>query len=307
MRKEFRLSAINGVAKKAALGAMLFSSVVMFATTPNRNTRTENPPQAEVVSREGADALKANTFPGQQQNSAVPTVHNQKLDNNLKIFYTNEDPKTIEDFLSSVYKANGSYLGSALIQQYIDLNMFMAFLDGNIEILKKFDENYDNSYSPQHKQKFYDAANALYTNGNMAKIADLRSKVKDWIQDNYFNIYAEALTFDNPPDFFELDKKIVNFSKNNDLQFSPSSAKMFTETLDFEAQRLGELRNASRASLTQSAMDYIVNEIHFMNKDLFENLCQLFYVTNTNLEMYNLLDIFMQASAPGFDMGFNRK
>ena len=71
MRKEFRLSAISSEAKKAALGAMLASSVAMFASNPIKTARTEPPQQTEVISKDGAEALKALTFP--QENRLPPS------------------------------------------------------------------------------------------------------------------------------------------------------------------------------------------------------------------------------------------
>lgn len=98
--KRIRVSSINGVAKKAALGAMLASSVAMFASNPIRTERTENPPQTEVVSKDGAEALKVMTFPGQQQTPAVPTVHNKALDEKfLKFCNTPEEKKWLRNLL----------------------------------------------------------------------------------------------------------------------------------------------------------------------------------------------------------------
>ena len=199
--KRIRVSAIDGVAKKAALGAMLFSSVVMFATTPNRNTRTENPPQAEVVSREGADALKAITFPGQQQNTAVPTVHNQKLDENLlKCYDTEQEKQEVMKFLSNNYNKYGSYLGSAIVQQYIDLNMFLAFLDGNNEILKRFDED---AYNKIDKEA-------------MKKVTEKSGPIKEWLNAYYFSVYKQPFgQFDHMPNYEEIDNALTDYMMSN--------------------------------------------------------------------------------------------
>lgn len=196
--KRIRVSAINGVAKKAALGAMLFSSVVMFATTPNRNTRTENPPQAEVVSREGADALKAITFPGFQQNTTVPTVHNKKLDENfLKFCNTSEEKRMINEFINNIYNEYGTYLGSANVQMNIDYNMFLEFLNGNIEILKKFDEN---AYNKIDKEA-------------MKQVKEKSGPIIEWLNANYFsNVYKQPLgQFDHMPTAEEVNTALDKY------------------------------------------------------------------------------------------------
>lgn len=104
--------------------------------------------------KDGAEALKALTFPQEKQNPTVPTVHNQKLDEKLLKFANSpEEKNTINEYLNNIYKESGSYLGSAEIQQSIDLNLFLAFLDGNIEILKRFDEEAYNKIDRDAMQK----------------------------------------------------------------------------------------------------------------------------------------------------------
>jgi hypothetical protein len=197
MRKEFRLSAISSEAKKAALGAMLASSVAMFASNPIKTARTENPQQTEVISKDGAEALKALTFPQEKQTPAVPTVHNQKLDEKfLKLADNDEEKKFMEDFLSNIYNSNGSYLASATIQQNIDLNMFLAFLDGNIEILKRFDE---------------EAYNKIDRDA-MQKVAEKSGPIKEWLNENYFAVYNQPFgQFDNPPDAEEVSNALDKY------------------------------------------------------------------------------------------------
>ena len=197
MKKEIRIFTINGVAKKAALGAMLASSVAMFASNPIKTARTDNPPQTEVVSKDGAEALKVMTFPGQQQTPAVPTVHNKALDEKcLKFCDTEEEKKHMNDFLSMNYNKHGSYLGSAIIQQNIDLNMFLEFLDGNIEILKRFDEE---AYNKIDKDA-------------MKKVTEKSEPIKQWLNENYFKVYNQPFgQFDNPPDAEEVSNALDQY------------------------------------------------------------------------------------------------
>lgn len=123
-----------------ALAAMLTGSMALMASNPIKTAKTETPVQREFVSKEGSEALRAVTFPGVQQTPAVPTEHNKALDEKfLKFYDTEEEKRDVSALLSKNYNRYGSYLGSAIIQQYIDLNIFLEFLDGNIEILKRFD------------------------------------------------------------------------------------------------------------------------------------------------------------------------
>lgn len=200
-----KISAINNVAKKAALGAMLAGSVASYATNPVK-TFAENPNHTEVVSDKGAEALRALAYPMlQQQKQSVPTTHNKALDEKLLKFANNpEEKKIINEYLDNIYKESGSYLGSAEIQQSIDLNMFLAFLDGNIDILKKFDEN---AYNKIDKEA-------------MKKVTAKSEPIKQWLNENYFNVYNEPFgQFDHPPDAEEVNNALDDYVENDPYKY----------------------------------------------------------------------------------------
>lgn len=264
--KKTRVSVINGVAKRAALGAMLFSSVVMFATTPNRNTRIENPPQTEVVSKDGADALKAMTFP-QQQNPAVPTVHNKALDEKfLKFYDTEQEKQEVMKLLSNNYNKYGSYLGGAIIQQYIDLNMFLEFLDGNIDILKRFDE---------------EAYNKIDRDA-MQKVVEKGGPIKQWLNENYFNVYNQPFgQFDHMPDYEELNDALDDFIEKDPY-------KLFENGLllcKYDTKIANEILEKNNMDNVQKKITLMAVKIHAANKTLFNNLmeaCDLFKESDGN-------------------------
>lgn len=302
--KRIRVSAINGVAKKAALGAMLFSSVVMFATTPNRNTRTENPPQAEVVSREGADALKAITFPGFQQNTTVPTVHNQKLDEKLLKLTDPEYIQDTRDYLDTEYKTSGSYLGSVYIQQAIDYNMFLEFLNGNINILKNFEGEYKVTPESRPEGTYYDVARMCYDEKTKAKLADLNNKVGKWVEENYFSIYSDAFKTDHPLDYDETSQMFENFfSTLDNYEFSPGYKMFETLNLDYVKNGIKEEMAQSKAPVAQKKMDILAIQVNYMDDILFWDLSKMYYepTSNGNSKMYKLFRIFMQAVKPSFN------
>lgn len=247
------ISVINGVAKKAALGAMLFSSVAMFATNPIKTARTENPPQTEVVSKDGADALKAMTFP-QQQNPAVPTVHNKALDEKfLKLARDDEERKLMEDFLLNVYNNCGSYLASAKIQQELDLNMFYEFLDGNIEILKRFDE---------------EAYNKIDRDA-MQKVVEKGEPIKKWLDENYLAVYNQPFgQFDHMPDYEELNDALDDY-----IEKDPN--KLFKDglgTYRFEAKNCADFLKKSNIDIVQKKANVTAAKTHMANEILFKNL-----------------------------------
>lgn len=300
--KRIRVSAINGVAKKAALGAMLFSSVVMFATTPNRNTRTENPPQAEVVSREGAEALKAITFPGFQQNPAVPTVHNQKLDEKLLKLTDPEYIQDTRDYLDTEYKTSGSYLGSVYIQQAIDYNMFLEFLNGNIDILKNFEGEYKVTPESRPEGTYYDVARMCYDEKTKAKLADLNNKVGKWVEENYFSIYSDAFKTDHTPDYDETSQMFENFfSTLDNYEFSPGYKMFETLSLNYVNNGIEEKMSQSKAPEAQKEMDIFAVKTHYTDFTLFWNLSQIYSDSTSYGKMYKLLQVFMQAVEPNFN------
>lgn len=262
MRKEFRLTAINGVAKKAALGAMLASSVAMFASNPIRTARTENPPQTEVVSKDGADALKAMTFP-QQQNPAVPTVHNKALDEKfLKLADTEEEKQYVNNLLSNIYAKNGSYLGSAMVQQNIDVNMFLEFLDGNIEILKKFDE---------------EAYNKIDRDA-MQKVVEKGEPIKQWLNENYFKVYNQPFgQFDHMLDAEEVSNALDSYVEEDPYQLFNNYVAYHFNRINYDI----ELKKSNMDNVQKNS-DLIAAKTHTANDLLFRNL-----ISTTGLDMNN--------------------
>ena len=256
-----KISSINGVAKKAALGAMLFSSVAMFATNPNRATRTDNPPQTEVVSKDGAAALKATP---QQQNPAVPTVHNKALDEKfLKLADTEEEKQYVNNLLSSIYTKNGSYLGSAMVQQNIDVNMFLEFLDGNIEILKRFDEEAYNKIDREAMQK----------------VVEKSEPIKQWLNENYFAVYNKPFQFDHMPDAEELNVALDNY-----IEKDPYQLFMNFTGYKFDVTNYKSYLKKSNMDNIQKNSTFIAAKVHTANELLFLNLLKQhnLYITSNN-------------------------
>jgi len=265
-----KISAINGAAKKAALGAMLAGSVAMFASNPIKTAKTDTPSQTEVVSKDGAAALKAITFPQQMQTPTVPTVHNKALDEKLLKFADNEEEKKhITEYMSNIYNINGSYLGSAMLQQTLDLNMFLEFLDGNIEILKKIDEK---AYNKIDKE-------------SMKKVTEKSEPIKKWLNENYFNVYNEPFgQFDHPPDYKEVNDALDDYIKKDPYE-------LFNNYVAYDFAKINydiELKKSNMDNVQKNS-NLIAAKTHTANEILFRNLLRAtgFDKNNDVIKNYN--------------------
>ena len=267
-----KVSAINGVAKKAALGAMLASSVAMFASNPIKTARTDNPPQTEVVSKDGAAALKVMTLPEIQQNPAVPTVHNKALDEKfLKLARNDEEKKDMEDFLLNVYNNCGSYLASAKIQQELDLNMFYEFLDGNIDILKIFDE---------------EAYNKIDRDA-MQKVVEKSEPIIKWLDENYLKVYNQPFgQFDHPPDYEEVSIALDDYVEKDPYNFF-DGGYAYRANSKFARTSLEK----SNMDIMQKNSNLMAAKIHVANEILFITLLKIFGVYKTSNDNY-IFDTF---------------
>lgn len=252
-----RISAINGAAKKVALAAMLTGSMALVASNPIKTARTETPVQREVVSREGSEALRAMTFPGVQQTSAVPTEHNIELDEKfLKLARDEEEKRYFQDYLSDTYQNCGSYLASAKIQQALDLNMFLEFLDGNIEILKRFDE---------------EAYNKIDRDA-MKKVVEKSEPIKQWLNENYFKAYYEPLgQFDHPPEAEEVSQALDNYVNADPYSLFYKEVGFFGDYTNANT-RFKNTQKKSNDTDIQKNSDYVAFQVSRADYLLFKNL-----------------------------------
>jgi hypothetical protein len=240
-----------------ALAAMLTGSMALMASNPIKTARTETPVQREVVSREGSEALRAVTFPGVQQTPAVPTVHNRALDEKLLKFCDNDEERnTIQEFLSSTYNDYGSYLGSAIVQQYLDINMFMSFLNGNIEILKRFD------------QRAYDEIDVEV----MQEVIEKSEPIKQWLNENYFAAYNEPLgQFDHPPEAEEVSQALDNYVNADPYNLFYKKGGFFGDYTNANT-RFKNTQKRSNDSDLQKNSDYVAFQVSRADYLLFKNL-----------------------------------
>lgn len=238
-----------------------------------------------------------------QQKPDVPKVHNKKLDEKfLNFCETDDDKKAINDFMSNAYNKYGSYLGSVTIQQNLDFNAFLSFLEGDIEILKNFEGEYRVTSKSSSQGSYYDVAKKYYTPEVQVQLADLNSKVGEWVNTNYFNIYSNVFSSDHPSDYDEMTQMFNNFfSSIDNYEFSPGS-KMFKDiNLNYINNGIKEEMENGKGSDIQNKMDMFAVQINDADHLLFWNLSKLFYDPPSNKKLYKLYDIFMQAVEPKFD------
>ena len=192
-----------------------------------------------------------------QQKPAVPTVHNQKQDEKLLKFCDNDEERnTIQEFLSSTYNDYGSYLGSAIVQQYLDINMFMSFLNGNIEILKRFDE---------------DAYNKIDGDA-MKKVVEKSEPIKQWLNENYFAVYNEPFgQFDHQPEAEEVDRALSDYVENDPNKLF---GKMHVAASRYANNTFFDALQKSNMDIVQKNTCFIAYKISTADYLLFKHLLE---------------------------------
>ena len=197
-------TAINGIARKSAIGAVIASSLLLGAYSPIKSEKQDKTPQqTELMSKESAEALKVNSL---QQSIPVPTVHNKKLDEMILAFADNEqERKSVIDWLNNLYEDYGTYSASAIIQHGIDSEMFSLFLNDNRDYVKKF---------PYSDMSFLANAAAGELNGIDAQ----KDTIMQWIETYHGAIFAPVISsFSQKPNAKEFITALDNYVKKDEF------------------------------------------------------------------------------------------
>lgn len=192
-----------------------------------------------------------------QQKSAVPTVHNRALDEKfLKLARDEEEKRYFQDYLSDTYQNCGSYLASAKIQQALDLNIFLEFLDGNVDILKRFDE---------------DAYNKIDRDA-MRKVVEKSEPIKQWLNENYFKAYYEPLgQFDHQPEAEEVDSALSDYVENDPNKLF---GKMHVAASRYANNTFFDALQKSNMDIVQKSTCFIAYKISTADYLLFKHLLE---------------------------------
>lgn len=193
------ISKINGL-KAGALALILAGSTVMYASNPKKYDT--NPNQTEIVSREGAEALKVMNIQKVQQTS-VPTIHNSRLDNTFRKFATNEEEKiAINDIINSFYKDKGTFLASALIQHELDRQQLFLLLEEKGNLLTK------KGLNPELGKNISEYGSNFYKS-----VRPAAKKIDNWLDNNYTPKVLGLLYFDHKPSAKEVVEKLDNIAE----------------------------------------------------------------------------------------------
>ncbi len=186
--------AINKIAKAGILGGLLMGAVALKATNPITNV-SKTPNQTEVVSKEGAAALKAASLQGVQQ-SPVTSVHNMKLETMYKKFAANSNEvQMVNNIVNDFYKQYGTFLASARIQHELDRQQLFVLLQADNTTLARV--------NPQLAKEVKETGPQFYKS-----VIPNADKVTKWLEKEYSPALVQLLNFDHKPTAKEVLKQI---------------------------------------------------------------------------------------------------
>ncbi len=211
------MDSINKIAKASLLSTIIMSSALLYATKPITNVNaTPKQNQTEVVSKSGAEALRAVSLQGVTQ-ASVPTVHNQRIDNTFMKFPTTEAEKIeYKSVLDAMYTNLGTFLASAQIQHELDRQQLFLLLEEKGDLLVK------NNLNPELGNRIKEYGSDFYKSVRpSAKIID------KWLDNDYTPKILGLLYFDHKPSAKEvldrlddIAKNKVNFSSDDMFKYS---------------------------------------------------------------------------------------
>lgn len=250
------ISAINSVAKKSMLGVALAGSMLFLgASKPADKERpVTQPMQTELMSRETASALRVNSL---QQTPTVPSVHNPKLDATFKKFAeSTEELNSFNNLLSNIYTGNGTYLGSALLQKEIDIQMLYALITKNTNVVIK------NNINPQLGRKIEGFGEPFY-----ATITPNAEIIDKW-SDRYTQIINNNLQFDHKPTAQEVSDRL-DYIAENKCEFTRDEIIQYKVYCnDFLHNHIKDKRGIQPASDMLAYKMFMIDKLNFA-KELY--------------------------------------
>lgn len=241
------ISSINGLIKTGVLATMLAGSTALYASNPIK--KDSKPNQTEVVSIEGADAIKAIGMAEVSQTS-IPTSHNLKLDEALrKYIQTDDDRKYINGIINSVYKKNGTYLGSAIIQHEINFQQFFTFVSKNTDIL--INNNINRAYGVTIKSFGPEFFKTMESKENL---------IMAWANDIYNRELGQQLTFRKIPDAIDVSDRLDLIVQNSDFLTTKDKQQYLQECINY-LELKGPAKNINDKSNILARKTYIMDKI----------------------------------------------
>ena len=243
---------INKIAKAGVIGTLLMGAAAVKATNPITNVN-KSPNQTEIVSKEGAEALKAASLQSVQQ-APVPSVHNQKLDNALrKYIESNDDKQYIDNIINNTYKENGTFFGSVIMQHEINFQHLYAFLSGNTNILIK------NNINTELGKTIKNFGDSFYKT-----VRPEEDRMSNWVLNEYTPTLIKYLQFNHKPTAEEVCSGLDDFVLKK-------SGLSHDEIAEYSTQNYGFNRDCIKNKKdTQSMSDLIAFKIYMIDKLIFK-------------------------------------
>lgn len=272
------MSAINKIMKTSVLGALLMGSVALKATNPITNVnKTPNQNQTEIVSKEGAAAIKTNALQGINQTS-VSTTHNKRIETIFRKFANNDNEKQqVNALINSTYSAKGTFLASALLQHELDRQQLFLLLEEKGDVLVK------NNLNQELGKKVQSFGSDFYKS-----VRPNAKVVSDWLDKKYSPNLMGLLAFNNKPNAEEVINKIdyiaqnkANFTSDDILYYGVSSG-------DFKRKYIKNKTDDSSLSELIAYKIFLIDKIIF-KKTLKNNN---FFGENSHFNQYADLEDF---------------
>lgn len=247
------MTTINKIAKVGIIGTLLMGAAAVKASNPITNiNNTPNQNQTEVVSKAGAEALRAANLQSVQQ-TTVPTTHNTQLDERLKKFIvTDADRKGVNDLINNVYNVQGAFLGSALMQHEIDRRALYHFMTGNTKIYKTSNIN------PELAKKIEGFGPDFY-----ATIKPKHEKVLDWMFKDYTSALMSNFQFSHKPTAEEVIDRLDDIATKKTGFNLDERIEYFTYSNGYKSKvLLNKTDNQSMAKLAAYKM-FLIDKLIF--------------------------------------------
>lgn len=266
---------MNGLVKTSVISALLATTTAMYATNPVK--KDAQPNQTEVVSKTGAEALKAMNL--QEVNQAsVPTIHNSRIDNTFRKFAKNEQEKSaINSLISSMYPKKGTFLASALMQHELDRQQLFLLLEERGDLLKK------NNLNPQLGNEI-----SRYGSNFYKSVRPNAKAVDKWVDNDYTPKIMGLLHFDHKPTAEEVIERLddiaakkANFT-SDDLRYYQTASNLFY------------YNNVKKQKNNQTLSELIAHKIFTIDNIIFKKLLTNynFFGENSKYNQYDRLSDF---------------
>lgn len=257
------ISSINGLIKTSVVATLLAGSSALYASNPIKDINNK-PNNTEILSREGADALKAMRV-NEINQTAVPTVHNKRIDDTFRKFAKDdEEKKLINSLIDGMYPTKGTFLTSALLQHELDRQQYFLLLEEKGNLLIK------NNINPELGKEV-----SIYGSDFYKSVRPHAKEIDKWIDDEYTPRILGNLSFDHKPTAKEVIDRLddivenrSNFKTNEVTSYNFASDVFIKKQLN---NRTDDLALSELIAFKMYMIDKTIFEKTSKNNDFFKN------------------------------------